>query len=142
MNIEQLSYTTGEEDPRDVIMKRLGSDLCRIRTVLGARVLVATAPSPGRSKGGVIFSDKFKDEGRWQGKAGLVIKMGATAFKYDPRHPAYEWDEETHGPKAHLGDWVGFFTSDAREIGFGGISCRLIWDADITSILEDAEAIY
>ena len=138
MNIEQLEYQEGVEDPAEVIMARVRADLEKIPAIFGPRVLVALAPSASKSKGGIIFTDKRKDEARWQGKAGLVLKLGETAFRYDPRYPAYEWE----GPKPVVGGWVHFFNNDAREIGIGGIACRYIWDSDILGIVTDPEAVY
>ena len=138
MKIEQLSYQVGVEDPADVIMARVRDELQKIPAIFGPRVLIALAPSPGRSKGGIIFTDKLKDEGRFQGKAGLVLKLGHDAFKYHPRYPQYDWE----GPKADVGDWVHFFNSDSREIGVGGIACRYIWDSDILGLLNEPEAVY
>ena len=138
MKIEQLSYQVGVEDPAEVIMARVRDELQKIPAIFGPRVLIALAPSPGRSKGGIIFTDKLKDEGRFQGKAGLVLKLGHDAFKYHPRYPQYDWE----GPKADVGDWVHFFNSDSREIGVGGIACRYIWDSDILGLLNEPEAVY
>jgi len=138
MKIEQLEYQLGVENPAEVIMSRLRNELPNIPAIFGPRVLIALAPSASRSKGGIIFTDNRKDEGRWQGKAGLVLKLGVSAFKYDPRYPQYEWE----GPKADVGDWVHFFNSDAREIGIGGIACRYIWDSDILGTLFDPESVF
>ena len=138
MKIEQLSYQVGVEDPADVIMARVRDELQKIPAIFGPRVLIALAPSRGRSAGGIIFTDKLKDEGRFQGKAGLVLKLGHDAFKYHPRYPQYDWE----GPKPEVGSWVAFFNSDSREIGIGGIACRYIWDSDLLSLITEPEAVY
>ena len=138
MNIEQLEYQVGVEDPKEVILKKIGNELDKITTIFGPRVLVAMAPSPIRSKGGIIYTDNSKKESRWQGKAAVVLKCGEDAFKQHPRYPEYKWE----GPIAEVGDWVHFFNSDAREIGIGGIACRYIWDSDILGIVSDCEAVY
>jgi co-chaperonin GroES (HSP10) len=140
MNIEQLSYSPGVNDPKDVVMNRLNGELDKLPEIYGSRVLVATAPSPntlGKS-GLLIATDKRKDEGRWQGKCGLVLKLGTTAFETDPRYPSYEWK----GPKPQVGDWIFYRTSDAWETGIGGISCRVIWDSDIMGRVTDIESVF
>jgi hypothetical protein len=140
MNIKQLEYKPGVEDPKEVVLARVGAELEKFPEIYGSRVLVATAPSAstlGRS-GLLVATDKQKDEGRWQGKVGLILKLGTTAFENDPRFPSYEWK----GPKPSVGDWVFYRTSDAWETGIGGISCRHIWDADIVGRITDIEAIY
>ncbi len=138
MRIKQLEYQAGVDDPAEVIMASVRDELERIPAIFGPRVLIASAPSASKSKGGIILTDKSKDEGRWQGKAGLVLKLGVTAFRYDPRYPSYDWE----GPKPEVGSWISFFNSDSREIGIGGIACRYIWDSDILSLISDPEAIY
>lgn len=139
-SIQQLDYKPGIDDPKKIILERLGDELEKFPDIYGQRVLVATAPSPatlGRS-GLLIATDKHKDEGRWQGKVGLVLKLGTTAFECDPRYPSYEWK----GPKPKVGDWVYYRTSHASERGIGGISCRMVFDAEIEGTVLDPEAIF
>lgn len=138
MKIEQLDYQIGVEDPAEVIMARVRDVLDKFPAIFGSRILIALSPSASKSKGGIIFTDKAKDEGRFQGKAGLVLKLGVEAFKYNPRFPTLDWE----GPKAEVGDWVHFFNSDSREIGIGGIACRYIWDSDLLGIITDPEAVF
>ena len=140
MIVEQLSYSPGIDDPKEVIMKRLASELDKFPDIYGARILVATAPSPNTlGRLGLIHAtDTNKAEGRWQGKVGLVLKLGTTACECDPRYPSYEWK----GPKPAVGDWVYYRTSDAWETGIGGVSCRHIWDSDVVGRVLDIESIF
>ena len=138
--VEQLSYVPGKDDPAKTIMDRVGPELEKLPEIYGTRILVATAPSPetlGRS-GLIIATSKAKDEGRWQGKVGLILQLGESALECDPRYPSYEWK----GAKPKVGDWVFYRTSDAWEVGIGGVSCRLIWDSDIAGRVTDIEAVY
>lgn len=146
VKVEQVVYVLGEEDPKDVIMKRLGNVLDCFPVLHGSRVMVATAPTSVK-KSSILQTqtarDKDIEEGRWQGKCGLVIKLGECAFETDPRYPAYAW----RGPKPAVGDWVYFRTSDARETGIGvseavAISVRIIWDSDIDGTVTDIEKIW
>ena len=140
MIIEQLSYKPGLEDPAEIIMARVRDELPKFRAIFGSRVLIALAPSSSTlGKLGLIqATDKTKDEGRFQGKAGLVLKLGVNAFKYDSRFPTLDWE----GPKAEVGDWVHFFNSDSREIGIGGICCRYIWDSDVLGVVSEPECVW
>jgi hypothetical protein len=146
VKVEQVVYVLGEEDPADVIRKRLGNVLDCFPALHGSRVLVATAPTPVK-KSSILQTqtarDKDIEEGRWQGKCGLVLKLGVNAFKTDPRYPSYEWE----GPKPAVGDWVYFRTSDARETGIRvsegiAISARIVWDSDIDGTITDIEKIF
>ncbi len=146
VKVEQLVYNLGEEDPKDVVLKRLGNVLDSLPALFGPRILVATAPTPVK-KSTIIQTqtarDKAIEEGRWQGKCGLILKIGQGAFETDPRYPSYEW----RGPKAAVGDWVYYRTSDAWETGLRvsdgiAISARIIWDSDIAGVTTDIESLF
>ena len=145
--VEQLTYILGEEDPREVIMRRLADVLDHLPPLNASRVLVVTAPTPIK-RSSILHTqgsrDKKVDEARFQGKVGLIIKVGPTAFRYDPRYPRYSWE----GPKQGVGDWVFYRTSDSSEVGLGvsdgiAISGRIIWDDNIMGgPIQDIESIY
>jgi len=136
LKVRQLTYSPGE-DPKEVALAALGSKLDTMPDLYSSRVLVITAPSMDRI-GSILTTAKEQQEGRYQSKAGLLIKVGPDAFKYDPRYPQYPWE----GPAPEVGDWVLYRTSDAHEIGFAGLSCRLIWDSEIVGRITDIEAVY
>jgi hypothetical protein len=134
---EQLVYAIGTDDPKKVVLDALADSLNFIPDLYGAQVLVATAPSPNK-RGSFIMPDKTNDEGRYQGKVGLVLGWGPKAFKYDPQYPSYPWD----GPKPELGDWVFYTASDSWECGINGVSCRFILDDCIRGRVTDIEVIW
>lgn len=133
----QIAERAANEDFRDVVMRALG-DLSDFH-VLGTDVLVATYIAPKKTAGGIILTDKGVDEDRWQGKVGLVIKMGEDAFKYSYQaNGAYEYQ----GKKPQVGDYVAFHTSDTRELGIRGVSCRTIDASLIRMIVPSPDDIY
>ena len=67
-----------EKDPRAVILDKAG-DLSGVE-VFGSDVLIGIYIPPTKTKSGIFLSDATVDEARWQGKAGLVLKMGSTAY--------------------------------------------------------------
>ena len=133
MKVQILTYVLGE-DPKKVVLDKVSADVEKI-DVYGSRVLIATAPTPDRSKGGIMFADKTKDEGRFQGKVGLILKMGASAFKYNGQ---YEWE----GGKPKVGDWVFYRNADTQECGISEASCRIIYDDLIIGKVSDPEVIW
>lgn len=137
MTLRTLEYTKGVDDPKEVILAALKGHLDKVETLYGSRVLVATAPAMTKI-GSIYTTDKSKDESRFQGKAGLLLRVGPTAFKYDPRYPSYEWE----GSCPLVGNWVYYWNSSLREIGIGGVSCRIGYDSDIIGVVSDPEAIY
>ena len=84
-------------------------DLSKFR-LTSNRILVAmwTTDREYRTKGGVLIlsPDKTKDETKWQGRSGLVLKIGPHAFESD--------DQVQFAPEecCEIGDWVVFRPSD------------------------------
>jgi co-chaperonin GroES (HSP10) len=134
VNVQQLADRDPKADFGEFVLKALKPHLKEIE-VLHSDVLVATYVRPNKTQGGIFLTDKTTDEDRWQCKAGLVLKMGATAFKYEGPFP-YE------GPVPAVGQYVAFHTSDSREIGFLGYSCRIIASELVRMITSNPEYIY
>lgn len=110
--------------------------------VLGDLVLVATYIEPEKSQGGIYMPQKRLDESRFQGKVGLVLKLGPMAFQYDGAYP-YE------GPVPSVGEWVQYRAADTNEFFMGGsgkdgsgLSCRYIHSSLIQAIIGDPLKIY
>jgi co-chaperonin GroES (HSP10) len=129
------------KDQRQTIQERVG-DL-KGHQVLKDLVLVATYIEPEITAGGILKPDSMLDESRYQGKVGLVLKLGPTAFEYDGQFKYV-------GPKPKVGDWVKYHPSNAREFFLGGpggkgnsgISCRHISSELIEAIIEDPTKIW
>ena len=133
MYVQVLTYVEGQ-DPKEVVLSKLKEAIGKIE-VYGDRVLVATAPAREASKGGVLFTQKAKDENRFQAKSGLILKMGEDAFKYNGRY-------EAKGPHPEVGDWVFYRTSDSMECGILGSSCRIILSDLIMGKVSDPDLIW
>lgn len=84
-------------------------------------VLLGTYIEPEKTAGGIIKTHKALDESRWQGKVGLLLKIGPGAFKYD-RSGVFKFEGKT--PELHT--WCVYRGSDGWEIGLNGVSCRII----------------
>jgi hypothetical protein len=111
--------------------------------------LVATyIPPPKVMKGpngeDVIFheTDNNQAENRFQGKVGLVLKIGPTAFHDDSV-------AKFGGIHLRPGDWVVYRPSDGHELFIRdrrkfneGLSCRLIEDVFIRGRVSDPSLIY
>jgi co-chaperonin GroES (HSP10) len=129
--------------------------------VLRNRVLVATYVRPNITAGGIILTDRTSDEDRWQGKVGLVLRVGPIAFDFDE---VIEYIDhlraddavtyEAARAKAHLelgipqvGDWVAYRGSETWETGIEVArstfaSCRFIFDDAIVAKVENPSVIY
>lgn len=105
-------------------------------------VLVATYVPPETTKGGIILADRTLDEDRFQGKVGLVLKVGPLAFVDDAK-------TQFGKKKVEPGDWVIYRPSDAQELFIrdrrqmnAGLPCRLIEDVFIKATVADPTLIY
>lgn len=121
-------------DPKAEILKLLGSAVDAF-SVLGDRVLVATYIRAEKTKGGILLPGTQRDEDRYQGKVGLILKKGPTAFKYDGSFP-YEGDIPNDG------QWVVYRTSDTWEFFLNGVSCRLIPSDLIRAVVENPASVF
>ena len=70
-----------EEDPAHKIMRDAG-DLDDIE-IFNNKVLVGIyeRPEGAKTAGGIIVTHKTTDEDKYQSKTGVILKMGAQAFK-------------------------------------------------------------
>lgn len=107
--------------------------------ILGELVMVATYVPPEKTKGGLILPGKTLDENRFQGKVGMVVKLGESAFKYTG---PYDHEGSYSGTKPKVGDYVIYRSSDGMEMFINGTSVRLIDSHLIKMVIDDPEAFY
>jgi len=130
-----MTHTT---DPRDDIYKKIG--MKRDLTIpgfylYGNRVLIGIYLRPEKTKSGIILSDQTRDEDKHQGKAGIVLAMGHSAFKSD--------DHFSFGPdELKVGDWIMLFVSHGLKCAVNGQECRIIRDQDITMKIPAPDAVF
>lgn len=104
-------------------------------------VLVATYIRPETTTGGIIRPDRNLAEDRFQGKVGLVLKVGPIAFKDDNVN-------KFGGLTVQEGDWVLYRASDGHEMFFvdrngrDGTPCRLLEDVHIKARLREPELVF
>lgn len=103
---------------------------------LGSDVLVATFVQSEVTAGGIIRPDRVTHEDMWQGRAGLILAMGPTAFKYAPG--GFEWE----GTRPKVGDWVLFRFADSWDLHLGGVGCRIVDADNIRAIVASPETVY
>ena len=133
LSVQALAQST---DFKKDVLKRLGN-LDKV-DVLGSRVLVATYVEPEMTAGGIIKPQKNIEEARYQGKTGLVLKKGPTAFKYADSYSGFLYE----GPEIKVGDWVIYYPSDGREIGLRGVACRTVDSSLIMMRVADPETVF
>ncbi|API52863.1 hypothetical protein BMW22_15670 [Rhizobium leguminosarum] len=103
--------------------------------IMHNQILVGIWMRPERTAGGIILTEKTVDEDKWQGKVGLVLKVGPTAFVNDNAN-------DFKGQSLSVGDWVIYRTSDGFSIDVNGTHCRLLEDVHIKGRTNDPSIIY
>lgn len=120
-------------DPKTEILTAIG-DLSEIE-VFNNNLLVAIYIRPNKTKSGIILTDDTVEQDRYQGKVGLVLKMGNSAF-----------EDETgrwfRGAEVKVGDWVVFRPSDGWSVAYNGQPCRILDDVVIRGVVTNPDSIW
>jgi co-chaperonin GroES (HSP10) len=127
-------------DPKKGLLDALG-DISGLE-VFHSLVMVATHIRPAVTAGGIHLPDRTLLEDRFQGKVGLVVKVGPLAFKDDELTRA-----RFGGVQVRVGDWVfarpgdGFemYSVDEKD---GGTSCRIYDDTQIMGRVADPALVW
>jgi co-chaperonin GroES (HSP10) len=119
-------------DPAQDVTKKIG-DLSKFE-VFHNQILVGVYIRPEKTKSGLILADRTRDEDRWQGKTGVVLKKGKQAFV----------DDETtkFTDNVEIGDWVYFRVSDGFPITVNGVLCRLLEEAHIKGRVATPDVVF
>lgn len=99
------------------------------------QVLVAIWLRSEKTAGGLILPDSVRDEDKWQGKVGLVLKKGPMAFKSDSRN-------NFEGQDVAVDDWIMYRVSDGFPVDIANVHCRLIEDIHIKARVATPEIIW
>ena len=126
------------EDPRNEIYKKIGmtkDGKIPGFELHGSRVLVGIYKRPEKTKSGIYLSDPTRKEDEYQGKAGLVLAKGHSAFVSD--------QDFDFGPdNLEVGDWVLLFVSHGLSCIVNGQPCRVIRDQDIAMRIASPDAVF
>ena len=128
-----FSRMTHDIDPKVAILDELG-DISDIE-LLHNQVLVGIYIRPEKTKSGLYLSNQTRDEDKWQGKVGLIIKNGPEAFKDETG----KWFKDV-SIKEH--DWVYVRPSDGWQLTVHGVLCRVIYDTDIRGRIPAPDCIW
>lgn len=119
-------------DPRKAIQEAVG-DLSNYDLFFN-QILVGTYVRPEITKGGIIRPNENVKEDEFQGKVGLVLKVGPSAFKSD--------DEDFLGQNVEVGDWVVYRASDGWQLTIRDTACRILIDRNIRLRIKDPSDIF
>lgn len=148
-NLLTLGDCETPEKQKTMVFAMLGPDYLERLTPMENRVLVITYVWPqrrlirnqaGEVVGHLDLPEQTINANRFEGKTGLVIAIGPTAFKYSGA-----WPWEGHKPK--VGDWIWYRASDAVERGYGMDISSMLWgrtidDGNVEGIAADPRTVY
>lgn len=116
------------KDPKKAIPELVGN-LDGIE-VIGEMVLVGIYIRPEKTAGGIIRPTINKQEDVWQGKVGLVLKLGPDAYKNPETGHLYD-------QRVEPGDWCVFKVGDGWSLHINDYPCRLVRDVAIRLKIQD-----
>lgn len=122
-----------EQDPAKIILERVGS--LQGFELFGNQILVGVYMRPKQTVSGVHLPDTYRAEDEHQGKAGLVLMKGPSAFVSDANY-------DFQGQNVELGDWVSVFVGDGRKIVINGQLCRIVEDHHIRLKIPAPDAVF
>ncbi len=129
-------------DPVSELLERVGN--IDNFEIFRNQVLVGVFIRPNVTAGGIHLTDATLDEDKYQGKVGLVLKMGPLAFV-----PEDDLDRRFDGMDIKIHDWVVFRTSETWQLKLNkrfysdkGVDCRLIDDIYIRGRVQDPLMVY
>lgn len=122
-----------EKDPKQKLLEDIG-DVSAFE-IFNNQILVAVYIRPSRTKSGIYLSDQSREEDKVQGKVGLVVKKGPSAFVDDDN----EWFQ---GVSVELNDWVVFRPTDGWSITVNNVLCRIIDDTAIRGKVDAPDRVW
>jgi co-chaperonin GroES (HSP10) len=124
-------------DPRQAIFDKIGS--VEEYELYHNKILVAVYERPSTIVTASGFEleipDSVRKEDQFQGKVGLVLRIGPTAFKDDDVN-------KFHGQTVNVGDWVVLRPSDSWAAKIKGVLCRHVEDANIVARIPSPDYVY
>ena len=124
--IQEDATESIEHLPTDKVLERLPDPT-------GWRLLVLPYRGQGKTKGGVILTDKHMEERGYATVTALVLKMGPECYKNEERFP--------NGPWCKKGDWIIFGRYAGSRFGIEGGEVRILNDDEIIAVVKDPEDI-
>ena len=109
------------------------NELEKVPQPVGWRIVLFPLKLKGKTKGGVILSDKTMEESQIATNVGLVLKVGPDAYNDESRFPNGAWCKKN--------DWVIFARYAGSRLNIEGGELRLLNDDEILGVVADPESI-
>lgn len=122
-----------DQDPKKKLREEVG-DVTPFE-IFNNQILVAIYVRPQKTKAGIFLPDQMRDEDKIQGKVGLVIKKGPSAFVDEGN----EWFKDV---TVEEDDWVVFRPSDGWSITVNNVLCRIIDDTAVRGKVDAPDRVW
>lgn len=120
-------------DPKQALLDAVG-DLSTF-DIFHNQILVAIYVRPEKTAGGIIRPQGNVEEDEYQGKVGLVVKKGPSAFLDNE-------DDDFQGQNVNEGDWVVFRVGDGWQLTIRDTACRILTDRTIRMRIKNPGDIF
>ena len=125
-------------NPKTELLKKVG-DLSDFKITFN-QILCAVYLRPAQAQFKTLkleLPDGTRDEDRYQGKVGLVLKMGPRAFVDDA-------ERQFHNFSVRVGDWIVFRASDGWQITLAEnqVLCRMFTEWDIRGVVASPDFVW
>lgn len=121
-----------EVDPKQKLLEAVG-DVSEV-DIFHNQVLCAVYIAPEKTKGGIYRPQQNIEEDKYQGKVGLILKVGPRAFVSDTK---WQWPDDME-----VGDWVFYRISDTVGVTINGQMCRILDDVDVKGRLPHPDGVW
>lgn len=133
ISARKTTQIAASNDPKQALLDAVG-DLSSF-DIFHNQILVAIYVRPDRTKGGIILTDKTIEEDEYQGKVGLVVKKGPSAFVDSE-------EDDFQGQSVDVGDWVVFRVGDGWQLTIRDTACRILTDRTIRMRIKNPGDIF
>lgn len=130
-----LKEVTEAKDKKKAILEKAG-DLSGVHLKYNMVLLGQYVASEFAGRKGLILRpDSNKEEDVWQGKVGLVLKLGTDAFVDDAE---FSFGEQ----KVNVGEWAVYRLADVYQtLTINDWVCRIVRDSSIKMTVDDPSII-
>lgn len=128
-----------DRDPREAVWQDVGEHIKGIEPLCAGVLLIMYERGMGgeaRTKSGIFLPDQTTSEDKYQGKAGLVVKLGPIAFTDDASH---QWGDMI----PQVGDWVIVNVGDSFPFDLPNKRrARIVDDVSVKAIIQQPDAVW
>lgn len=109
------------------------SEVEKLPTPTGYRLLVLPFSQKAVTKGGIHLSDSYLEKERLATNVGFIISLGDDAYKDEVKFP--------NGPWCAEGDWIIFGRYAGARIKIDGGDLRLLNDDEVLAVIGEPEDV-